>query len=140
MIDTDLSHYLINLTSVKEGHYDDIVSKIIDGRIDEITDRLTELATNEENGWNKLVVYLDLRMRGKRLANSNIPNVVSVVDRSDKPTTFVMIASETRPINLVRLIKLLDLSKSLGVNVVLAIVDKYGDVTYYSLEEINLLK
>ena len=51
-----------------------------------------------------------------------------------------MIASETRPINLVRLIKLLDLSKSLGVNVVLAIVDKYGDVTYYSLEEINLLK
>lgn len=125
---------------MNEDFYDVIASKILEGRIDEVLGKLTELTTSQENGWNKLVVYLDLRMRGKRPANSNIPNTISLLDKNNKPVTFVMVTSETRPINLHKLIKLLDLSKSLGINVVLAIVDKYSDVTYYSLEEINLLK
>lgn len=90
--------------------------------------------------WNKISIIYDLRIRGKRTRLSKIDNAIEIIDQKGNTTDLVIIYSESSPLSITDLFRYLNLSKSLKVNIYLAIVDKYGDITYYNLSEVSLSK
>ncbi|AWR97243.1 ribonuclease BN [Acidianus sulfidivorans JP7] len=92
------------------------------------------------NIWNLLCVAYDLKLRGKKVRISKIKNLLEITDSKGKVTDIIIIYSENMPLVISDLFKYLDLSKSMRLSVYLAIVDKYGDITYYNLSEVSLTK
>ncbi|QKR01022.1 ribonuclease BN [Metallosphaera tengchongensis] len=90
--------------------------------------------------WNKLVVYLDLRMKGKKVSFLNLGSSLGISDKSNKLNAIVFTISENENIDLNKVIEVLSFAKTMRIEALMAIVDKYGDITYYNLEEISLHK
>jgi tRNA splicing endonuclease len=89
--------------------------------------------------WDKFVVYLDLRNRGRPSIGGPYPNSLLVRSKSSgfhNLAVFIVNESDQLSFDLVR--EWIDYGKRSGRDVLLAIVDKYGDITYYSLSEITL--
>ncbi|MCH1771761.1 MULTISPECIES: ribonuclease BN [Metallosphaera] len=115
----------------------DFLSK---GDIEEAITRARLLEKNDKSAWNKFVVYLDLRTKGKKVSISNIGPSLGILDRNNKLTALVLVISENESINMEKIIDLVKFAKSMRMEIFMALVDKYGDITYYTLEEINLTK
>ncbi|EWG07256.1 MAG: tRNA-splicing endonuclease subunit beta [Candidatus Aramenus sulfurataquae] len=89
--------------------------------------------------WDKIVVYLDLRSRGKNPVISG--NFIWLKDKgSNGYRAVIYVLTENQPINVTDLERILAMAKSLHVEVYISIVDKYGDITYYSIDETKLAK
>ena len=115
----------------------DFLSK---GDIEEAITRARLLEKNDKSAWNKFVVYLDLRTKGKKVSISNIGPSLGILDRNNKLTALVLVISENESIKMEKIIDLVKFAKSMRMEIFMALVDKYGDITYYTLEEINLTK
>ncbi len=115
----------------------DFLSK---GDIEEAITRARLLEKNDKSAWNKFVVYLDLRTKGKKVSISNIGPSLGILDRNNKLTALVLVISENESINMEKIIDLVKFAKSMRMEIFMALFDKYGDITYYTLEEINLTK
>ncbi len=95
--------------------------------------------TNDKELWVKFVVYYDLRNRGRR-----------VKVRSDKGFTFsdpqsnrdveVVVMEESRKLKAYELIEIIDKYTKMNKDVLLAIADRHGDVTYYQLSRIHPMR
>ncbi|WP_148691664.1 ribonuclease BN [Acidianus manzaensis] len=101
---------------------------------------IEEKYKDNSNIWNLLCVAYDLKLRGKRVKISKIPNLLEIVDSKGKVTDLIIIYTENAPLEILEMFKYLDLSKSMRVSIYLAIIDKYGDITYYNLSEVSLSK
>ncbi len=85
--------------------------------------------------WIVFTVYSDLKNRGKKVEviGDNL-----LLLRRDYKHIEVYVLEENNLIMLSRLIELIELSHRRGREVVFALVDKHGDVTYYSSSPISL--
>lgn len=90
--------------------------------------------------WDNIVVYIDLKIRGRNPVKGPVENTWYVSKGSDKLDTIVYVLSENTSINPKDFFEVLELSKRLRMQLVLAIVDMYGDITYYTLSEVSLVK
>ena len=85
--------------------------------------------------WIVFTVYNDLRNRGKKVEvlGDNL-----LLMRTDAKDIDVYVLEENNLVSLNRLIELIEISHRRGREVVFALVDKHGDVTYYSTSPITL--
>ncbi|MDT7862026.1 MAG: hypothetical protein RRA45_07420 [Saccharolobus sp.] len=91
--------------------------------------------------WNKLDVYVDLRQRGKVVEDGIDDRTLIIKDKgSGKYKAMIMIIDENEKINFKQILDKLYQSKSMDMELYISIVDKYGDITYYSLSEIKMIK
>ncbi|MCY0882723.1 MAG: hypothetical protein OWQ50_02705, partial [Acidianus infernus] len=59
---------------------------------------------------------------------------------SEKVIGIVVIYNENEPLKINEIFKYIEMAKSSNVDAYLAIIDKYGDITYYNLYEVSLSK
>ncbi|BDB97170.1 hypothetical protein [Saccharolobus caldissimus] len=91
--------------------------------------------------WNKLDVYVDLRQRGRVVEDGIDDRTLIIKDKgSGKYKAMIMIIDENEKINFKQILDKLYQSKSMDMELYISIVDKYGDITYYSLSEIKMIK
>lgn len=91
--------------------------------------------------WNKLDVYVDLRQRGRVVEDGIDDKTLIIKDKgSGKYKAMIMIIDENEKINFKQILDKLYQSKSMDMELYISIVDKYGDITYYSLSEIKMIK
>jgi len=93
-------------------------------------------AKEEPNTWILFSVYYDLRERGRNVREGPFPNTLELIS-NEKPYAFVFVVEETVKFEIVNLVQWLDLSRRFGREVIVAIVDKHGDVSYYSMERFS---
>ncbi len=106
---------------------------IYNNRILEMEDLLK--IAGSEFVWITFTVYNDLKNRGKRIEvlGNNLLSInmgTRVVD--------IYVLEENNLVSLSRLIEMIEISNRRGRDVVFALVDKHGDVTYYSTSPITL--
>lgn len=89
--------------------------------------------------WNKLDVYVDLRQRG-RVVEDGIDDRTLIIKDKGKYKAMIMIIDENEKINFKQILDKLYQSKSMNMELYISIVDKYGDITYYNLSEIKMIK
>ncbi|AWR94449.1 ribonuclease BN [Acidianus brierleyi] len=121
---------------------DEIIKKFqIDLDIDEIIDYVKKNYDKDKLIWDKIVVYIDLKNKGKRISLSKSQDFIFIEKKnSNEHGSLVYVLTENQPILVSDLEKIVKLSKSLRVDVYLSIVDKYGDITYYNVDETKLTK
>ncbi len=128
----------------KEGEYLTIVEAlwlvysknkklVYNDRVLEVED-LLKIAKNDFV-WIVFTVYNDLRNRGKKVEvlGDNL-----LLMRMGTKNIDVYVLEENNLVSLNRLIELIEISHRRGRDVVFALVDKHGDVTYYSTSPITL--
>ncbi len=106
---------------------------IYNGKILRIED-LLKIAKNDFV-WIVFTVYNDLKNRGKKVEvlGDNLLLIHAGTRNID-----VYVLEENNLVLLNRLIELIEISHRRGRDVVFALVDKHGDVTYYSTSPITL--
>ncbi|MEM1629770.1 MAG: hypothetical protein QXE39_03600 [Saccharolobus sp.] len=91
--------------------------------------------------WSKIDAYIDLKQRGRVVINGIDDNTLIIKDKENgKYIALVFIIDENEKINFKQILNKLQQSKLMNTELYLSIVDKYGDVTYYSLSEIKMIK
>ncbi len=101
------------------------------------TETLNELPLSSIS-WDTLDVYIDLRQRGKIVEEGNDKTLI--IKEKNKKSTLVLIINESDKINFKYILEKLQQARNMNVELVISIVDKYGDVTYYNLSEIKMIK
>lgn len=106
---------------------------VYNGEILKVED-LLKIARNDFV-WIVFTVYNDLRSRGKKIevVGDNLLLMITGTKSID-----VYVLEENNLVLLNRLIELIEMSHRRGRDVVFALVDKHGDVTYYSTSPIVL--
>ncbi len=87
--------------------------------------------SNDDSLWIKFIVYLDLRLRGKKPSVNILSDSLCI--RSDNVVYEVLVLEETTMLRLSDLLTKIENLYSKGHEVVLGLVDKHGDVTYYAV-------
>ncbi len=105
----------------------------LDGRQLSWFDVARVLSASWHDFWIMFAVYYDLRERGRILAHGPLPNSFTLY-MGGKPKLNVFVAEETVSFPVKRLLDWMNASRKMGREPVLAIVDKHGDVSYYTLE------
>ncbi|MEM0187806.1 MAG: hypothetical protein QW550_00200 [Saccharolobus sp.] len=91
--------------------------------------------------WSKIDAYIDLKQRGRIAINGIDDNTLIIKDKENgKYIALVFIIDENEKINFKQILNKLQQSKLMNTELYLSIVDKYGDVTYYGLSEIKMIK
>ncbi|MEM4041462.1 MAG: hypothetical protein QXN58_01415 [Saccharolobus sp.] len=91
--------------------------------------------------WSKIDAYIDLKQRGRIAINGVDDNTLIIKDKENgKYIALVFIIDENEKINFKQILNKLQQSKLMNTELYLSIVDKYGDVTYYGLSEIKMIK
>ncbi len=89
--------------------------------------------------WVLFEVYLDLRKRGKIPVPG--PRRHSILIRRSKGasryTHYILVLEESRRIGVEELLSFVEESMHNGWEPVVAIVDRYGDITYYSMRPLH---
>lgn len=98
---------------------------------------------NDRNLWMKYLVYKDLRNRGYVVREGFMEGTYRIYDRGAKvgkntSKFLVSIILEGIPIKLMDLEQLVNSSKSVRKSLVLAVVDRQGETTYYKCSTVNL--
>jgi tRNA-intron endonuclease len=95
---------------------------------------------NDSKAWTRFLVYRDLRTRGfvARTDPDGLTDLV-VYERGafkkEQPTIRVAVVSEGSPENLEKLLELAQSLEKEGLQLKLAVVDRRGEMVYYSLAE-----
>ncbi|MEZ0393456.1 MAG: endonuclease [Desulfurococcaceae archaeon] len=84
--------------------------------------------------WPRLIVYKDLRDRGRRVRPLEARNELLVRDKHGR-LRLVLVLEENNPYEVNGLLKFVERSKRNGLEPVVAIVSLQGDLTYYELSE-----
>ncbi|AOL16151.1 hypothetical protein BFU36_04830 [Sulfolobus sp. A20] len=113
------------------------LTKIYNFIINYSTKTLSELPLNSIS-WDKLDVYIDLRQRGKIVEESDDKTLI--IKEKNKKSTLVLVINENEKINFKYILEKLQQARNMNIELVISIVDKYGDVTYYNLSEIKMTK
>ena len=79
-------------------------------------------------------VYLELRRRGRLPVPGPRDNTLILVKsrRSPKQTHYILVLEEGRPVRVAQLALFVEEARKKNLEPVLAIVDRYGDVTFYT--------
>ncbi|AEB96115.1 MAG: ribonuclease BN [Metallosphaera sp.] len=120
--------------------FEELANRVQRGDIESATEIARKLVSHDRNVWNKFVVYLDLKLKGKKISVSNLDSTLVITNKTGKPEVLIVVISEDEMIDINNFMNLIKFSKSMQISIFVALVDKYGDITYYNLEEINLIK
>ncbi len=120
--------------------------KIFDSNQSEINaEQLLALQpSNKDRIWLKYLVYRDLRQRGyivRRGYGEGIDFRLfsrGASPQGDVAKFFIYILYEANPIRLTKLNRITQQALSARKNLVLAVVDRLGEPTYYTLDQFNL--
>ncbi len=96
---------------------------------------MRELLRENPDIWVLFEVYLDLRKRGRLPAPGPRPNSLLLRKSKKDPrfTRYILVLEESRLINIEQLYSFVEEARKNGWDPLLAIVDRYGDITYYSV-------
>lgn len=86
--------------------------------------------------WDKFSVYVDLRERGRISTEGPFKEALEIVT-DNLNSDLIFIVQDARPVGASRLVEWSEFSKRNNRNMHLAVIDKYGDVTYYNVERIS---
>ncbi len=84
------------------------------------------------------IVVSDLKKRSKKVVVQG--NYIVILDKNGNKKTYVYPLNESEEIRTESILSYLGLGNNLGVETMIAVVDKYGDVLYYEINSINLKK
>lgn len=120
--------YLLNPKTGNEYTFQELISVFVE---------------QDENLWIKYIVYKDLRNRGYVVREGFTEGTYRVYERGAKVGTntskfLVSIVMEGIPVKLMELEQIVSSSKSMRKNLVLAVVDRQGEATYYKCSTVNL--
>ncbi|AKA73595.1 hypothetical protein SULI_06425 [Saccharolobus solfataricus] len=91
--------------------------------------------------WDKVDVFVDLKQRGRVTIDGIDEHSLIIKDKENgRYTAMVLIVDENEKVSFKKILDKLHQSKSMNLELYLSIVDKYGDVTYYTLSEIKMSK
>ncbi|WP_338600044.1 hypothetical protein V6M85_11175 [Sulfolobus tengchongensis] len=91
--------------------------------------------------WNKVNVFVDLKQRGRVVIDGMDEKSLIIKDKENgKFTATILIVDENEKISFKKILEKLHQSKLMNMELYVSIVDKYGDVTYYTLSEIKMVK
>lgn len=96
-------------------------------------DLIIEASSHEPHSWVMFTVYYDLRERGRVLKLGPLTNAFTLY-KSGSPRSIVMVLEETRLFPVEDIVEWIETARRLSRELVLAIVDKHGDVSYYVVE------
>ncbi|KSW11902.1 hypothetical protein CF15_03635 [Pyrodictium occultum] len=84
--------------------------------------------------WVEFEVYLDLRKRGRLPVPGPRPHSLLLKKRKKEPkfTHYILVLEESRPVKLDTLYSFVEEASKNNWEPLLAIVDRYGDITYYT--------
>ncbi len=104
---------------------------------------LKEFEAGSENAWTQYLAYRDLRSRGYVVREGFGSGVdFRVYERGeyskDAAKYLILNVQEGRPLSLEELAKTLKQSQSLKKELVLAVMNRRGEVVYYSVSQLNL--
>ncbi|BBG24455.1 hypothetical protein [Sulfuracidifex tepidarius] len=92
--------------------------------------------------WDRLAVYVDLKQKGKVVCKGYDDSTLIIKDRKieGKSKAIILVINEAEKISPTKLLDVISRSKSLNLEVLVALVDKYGDITYYNISEARLIR
>ena len=115
-----------------------------DGKEYTFNELMRHLEKRDRNIWVKYIVYRDLRSRGYvvrsgpgEVAEYRLYERGAKVGR-DVAKYLIGIVEEGKPFSLTELDKITKAARSLGKELILAIVDRQGDITYYKVSRLEL--
>lgn len=94
--------------------------------------------SKDKDLWIMFSVYTDLRSRGKKPHVNVLSKTLSIT--KDKNIIEIIVLEESSMLLLNELILMIDNLFRKGRDVVLGLVDKHGDVTYYQVVKMGMLK
>ena len=91
--------------------------------------------------WVVFSVYYDLRRRGRVVKPGPARNSLLMFKGKNKPSKYIVyVVEETVMMKLSDLVEWIDMGSRMDKDVLLAVVDKHGDITYYEISSIQLTK
>ena len=93
---------------------------------------------SDRRAWILFTVYFDLRKRGKK-AKPGLTNSDIIVEHQ-KESLRIFVTEENTQLPLRTIIEWIEDSLRKGYKPLMAVVDMYGDITYYELSKISLPK
>ena len=115
-----------------------------DGKLIIAAELLSKIGKTDQNIWLKYLVYRDLRQRGyivrKGFGESIDFRVFprGATHSEDIAKHFIFILDESNPVRLEKLHKMTQQSLKSRKDLILAVVDRLGEPTYYTLDQYNL--
>ena len=105
-------------------------------------DLLGILSKNTPTLWTRFIVFKDLRTRGFviKIDETRFKVYERGADRRNKPNYLIHIFSEGKPQKLEEFISELETAESYGYEVKAAVVDRRGELVYYTVKETGLEK
>jgi len=89
----------------------------------------------DDNLWILFVVYTDLRRKGKRVRLSHTPRML-YVEHGDKVIEMLVLEENTM-VPSTDIVEFVRRAISRGFEPMIAVVDMYGDITYYEVSKIS---
>ncbi len=108
-----------------------------DGKPLSFRDLMIRFSKSDEMLWVRFTVYHDLRSRGRRVSRGPRSNSLVYRDPGGRRIE-VYVLEESRMTSLAEIIEYIESSTRNDRIPVLAIVDRHGDVTYYSINRFQL--
>jgi len=93
---------------------------------------------DDKHLWIMFTVYIDLRNRGRKPYVNILDNTLSIM--KGKEVIEIIVLEESSMLSLNELLLMIEGVLSKGKNVVLGLVDKHGDVTYYQVARTSIVK
>ena len=106
------------------------------------TDLLGILSKNTPTLWTRFIVFNDLRTRGFiiKIDEDKFKVYERGADRKKKPNYLIHIFSEGKPQKLSQFLAELKQTETYGYEMKVAVVDRRGELVYYSVKETALKK
>ena len=112
-----------------------------DGKALECNELLELFKNSDPHIWVKFSVYYDLRKRGRVVKPGPSPNSLLMFKGKSKPSKYIVyVVEETVMMKLSDLLEWIDMASHMDKDVLLAVVDKHGDITYYEVSKVQLTK
>lgn len=136
----NLNYYFEKLYEYYFKHKNIII--YIKGKVSDIQDIFDIMIQNKLYLWNLFVVYVDLRNKGYKVSIGNFDNSLYIYSRYNKENIkqVVFVLDENQEIDFEKVNQFISVAKQYNAECLIALVDKYGDITYYNLKEVNLIK
>ncbi|WP_158613645.1 hypothetical protein [Sulfodiicoccus acidiphilus] len=115
------------------------ISAIWNERKLEVGELIERLSIRDEKLWEKVTVCVDLRNRGRQVKSGPFNNSLLIKSGSSF-NTLIYIVSQNEELKLGELMSWAENQRRLSLETVLAVVDRSGDVTYYSFSSLHTLK
>ncbi|BCU67318.1 hypothetical protein HS7_07550 [Sulfolobales archaeon HS-7] len=112
---------------------------IMKGKKSEFQEIILSLYRRDITLWKKFIVYVDLREKGRVLEDGPFESsLLLLTSKEGEPYAVIYIVSENEEIYPSKIFEILRFSRKNSKELFLAIIDKYGDITYYNLSESNV--